>query len=532
MLKSYNRHFEISERKVLLRIFDVVWVLFTLYVVGVLFSLEYFSISEDFWNWAFVLAIYLSVFSSIFELYDLQKASQFPTVLKNVVLTTSVTVLFFLFTPYFTPVLPSNRLQIIYFFLAIIGSLLLWRYAYITLISSPRFYKRVLIIGNSADFVRIAAQLQKADPNYTVVGYIDTDLLNGENRSFSEKRYEPEEAPGVLESLEKYYSETYLESQAFGNYSSGTVMETVAAPKTVPITKRNPLKRFGAGRTAEDPALQCFSAENLSETLNQNGINEILISNSKAKDSMLPIYEQLFDLLKKGFPVKDYNMVYEEKTHRIPMQYIEKDFYKFFSFSRSNENQFYLFFHRFFDLLISLTGLVLGALLVPFILIGNLIGNRGSLFYFQQRVGKNGNHFTIVKFRTMCCNAEPNGAQWAQKNDARVTRFGKFLRRSRLDEIPQFYNIIKGDMSLIGPRPERPYFVEELTELIPFYDTRHVIKPGLTGWAQVMAEYGNSHGDSLDKLQYDLYYIKHRNIFLDITILTKTLSTIIFFRGQ
>ena len=132
----------------------------------------------------------------------------------------------------------------------------------------------------------------------------------------------------------------------------------------------------------------------------------------------------------------------------------------------------------------------------------------------------------------MCYDAEPNGAQWAQKNDSRVTRFGKFLRRSRLDEIPQFYNILKGDMSLIGPRPERPYFVKELAEMIPFYDTRHVIKPGLTGWAQVMADYGDSHGDSLDKLQYDLYYIKHRNVFLDITILTKTLSTIIFFRGQ
>ena len=176
MQKSYNRHFEISERKVLLRIFDVVWVLFTLYVVGILFHLEYFNISAEFWNWALVLALYLSIFSSIFELYDLQKASQFPTVLKNVVLTTSVTVLFFLFTPYLTPVLPDNRVQVIYFYLAIIISLLLWRYAYITLISSPRFYKRVLIIGNSTDFGLMALQLEQADPNYSIIGFIDTDL--------------------------------------------------------------------------------------------------------------------------------------------------------------------------------------------------------------------------------------------------------------------------------------------------------------------------------------------------------------------
>ena len=530
MLKSYNRHFEISERKVLLRIFDVVWVLFTLYVVGVLFSLEYFSISDEFWNWAFVLAIYLSIFSSIFELYDLQKASQFPTVLKNVVLTTSVTVLFFLFTPYFTPVLPSNRLQIIYFYLAIIGSLLLWRFAYISLISSPRFYKRVLIIGNSADFGLIAAQLQRADPNYSIIGYIDTDELKDAPDSYSIDREYSEEASEMLTPLEKFYSEAAFETQQLRQYSSASVLEALMPPKpALAVENRRPLRHSSSDHLLP---LQQFSSENLSETLKQHSINEILISNSKAKNSILPIYVQLFDLLKTGFPVKDYNMVYEEKTHRIPVQNIEKDFYKFFSFSRSNENEFYLFFNRLFDLIISLVGLILGSLVVPFVLLGNLIGNRGPLFYYQERVGKHGKSFTIVKFRTMGYNAEPNGAQWAQKNDSRVTRFGKFLRRSRLDEIPQFYNILKGEMGLIGPRPERPYFVKELGEMIPFYDTRHVIKPGLTGWAQVMAEYGDSHGDSLDKLQYDLYYIKHRNIFLDITILTKTLSTIIFFRGQ
>ena len=529
MLKSYNRHFEISERKVLLRIFDVVWVLFTLYVVGVLFSLEYFSISEEFWNWAFVLAIYLSIFSSIFELYDLQKASQFPTVLKNVVLTTSVTVLFFLFTPYFTPVLPSNRLQIIYFYLAIIGSLLLWRFAYINLISSPRFYKRVLIIGNSSDFGLIAAQLQRADPNYSIIGYIDTDELSDSPNSDSLKKNQQEENPEDLMTLENFYSQVGLEYQRMKRFSSTSEVETL---KPKPAMVKESHQTFRRSSYEDLLPLQRFSSENLSETLKQHSINEILISNSQARESILPIYVQLFDLLKRGFPVKDYKMVYEEKTHRIPVQYIEKDFYKFFSFSRSNENEFYLLCNRLFDLVISLVGFSLGLLLVPFIFIGNLIGNRGSLFYYQQRVGKHGKPFTIVKFRTMCYDAEPNGAQWAQKNDSRVTRFGKFLRRSRLDEIPQFYNILKGDMSLIGPRPERPYFVKELAEMIPFYDTRHVIKPGLTGWAQVMADYGDSHGDSLDKLQYDLYYIKHRNVFLDITILTKTLSTIIFFRGQ
>jgi len=129
-------------------------------------------------------------------------------------------------------------------------------------------------------------------------------------------------------------------------------------------------------------------------------------------------------------------------------------------------------------------------------------------------------------------NAEQNGAVWAQKDDWRITRFGKFLRHSRLDEFPQFINILKGDMSLIGPRPERPCFVKELSQILPFYETRHIIKPGLTGWAQVNTRYGSSVDDSLLKLQYDLYYIKRRSFLLDINVIIKTLSTMIFFRGQ
>jgi lipopolysaccharide/colanic/teichoic acid biosynthesis glycosyltransferase len=132
----------------------------------------------------------------------------------------------------------------------------------------------------------------------------------------------------------------------------------------------------------------------------------------------------------------------------------------------------------------------------------------------------------------MIKNAERNGAQFAKKYDDRVTTFGRFLRKSRLDEIPQFINVIKGDMSVIGPRPERPVFVKELSIEIPFYEVRHLVKPGVTGWAQVNANYGSSKDDTLQKLQYDLYYIKHRSLTLDISIVIKTLSTIIFYRGQ
>ncbi|MFN4198485.1 MAG: sugar transferase, partial [Flavobacterium sp.] len=147
-------------------------------------------------------------------------------------------------------------------------------------------------------------------------------------------------------------------------------------------------------------------------------------------------------------------------------------------------------------------------------------------------VGRNGKNFRIVKFRTMVKNAEAQGAVFATTNDARVTPFGRFLRRTRLDEVPQFVNVLCGEMAVIGPRPERQVFVDQIAAQMPFYQTRHVIKPGLTGWAQVNYSYGDSLDDSLMKLQYDLYYIKHRSIFLDLNIIIKTLSTVLFFRGQ
>jgi lipopolysaccharide/colanic/teichoic acid biosynthesis glycosyltransferase len=140
--------------------------------------------------------------------------------------------------------------------------------------------------------------------------------------------------------------------------------------------------------------------------------------------------------------------------------------------------------------------------------------------------------FNILKLRTMIKDAESNGAVFSIVNDSRVTAFGKFLRKSRIDEIPQFVNVLKGDMAVIGPRPERPYFVKEIRMVMPFYETRHVIKPGLTGWAQVNYAYGATIEDSLIKLQYDLYYIKHRSFYLDLNISLKTITTVLFYRGQ
>ncbi len=464
MSKKSRIHFDISERKVLLRIFDVVSVLLLLYLVSLVFDFDYFKINEEHWVWSIVLAAYLTVFATIFELYNLQKASKFETVIQNVILTSSVTVLFYLLTPYYTPELPENRLQIIYFYISINLSLFIWRYAYIVLISAPRYFKRVLLLCNTKDIDTIITSLHKSDPNYKVIGFINTDSKN---------------------------------------YS---LFET------------------------ED--LLHFKAENVAETVEKNLISEIVVAASQEDGITVPLYNQLINLLENGVPIREYTQVYEEITHRVPVQHVDKDFYRYFPFSRSNQNKLYLFFHRVLDLLFSVIGLAFGLLISPLIIIGNLFANKGPLFYCQQRVGVNGKKFKIYKLRSMIVNAEKEGAVYATEKDRRVTKFGRFLRKSRFDEIPQFINVILGEMSVIGPRPERPVFVKELSKKIPFYEIRHIVKPGVTGWAQVNAKYGSTQDDALEKLQYDLFYIKHRSFFLDISIVFKTLSTIIFFRGQ
>lgn len=462
MIKNSKIHFEISERKVLLRILDIVTVFLVLYGVGVLFVFDYFTIAKNRWEWLIVLALYLSIFGTVFELYDLQKASKIDIVFKNIVLTSSLTVLLYLLTPFYTPQLPGNRLQIIYFFLAIVIALFLWRLAYITFISSPRFYKRILLIGNARNAKLMAEAIEKSDPNFKVIGYVNTgkEVLN--------------EKCDLLE----------------------------------------------------------FHSQDLKKIIAEHSISEIIVSGNLSKRLSLKTYTQLLNLLEKGFSIKEYTQVYEDLTHRVPVHHVDKDFYRYFPFSRSNQNKLYLFFHRLMDIIIAFIGLVFGILVLPIIWIGNLLGNRGPLFYFQERVGKNGKPFYIIKLRSMIKNAEEGVAVWASKDDNRVTRFGKFLRKTRLDEVPQFFNVLKGEMSVIGPRPERPVFVNELAQEIPFYEIRHIVKPGLTGWAQVKSNYASTKEDALEKLQYDLYYIKKRSVFLDLNILLKTLSTILFYRGH
>lgn len=460
MLSNKKIHFEISERKILLRVFDVIFVLLTLYAIGKLSLFTYFQINASNYYWTIVLALYLNGIGTIFEMYNLQIANNKFQILKSTILTASITTLLYLLTPFYTPALPENRLQILLFFFAILISLLVWRNLYIVFLAANRFVKKVVFVGNSKKIESYVEELTKVNPHYHVVGFVSTD---------------------------------------------DKIIET---------------------------KLKCLNIDELETIFYEDYISEIVVANEKNKEISVDLYSELLKLLEKGIVIRQYSEVYEYSTNRLPIHFNDKELYKFFPFSRSNQNTFYISYNRFFDILLSVTGLICLAGIIPILLLFNLFWNKGPLLYKQERVGKNGIPFQIVKLRTMIIDAEKEGAVFAILNDARITPFGKFLRRIRLDEVPQFINVLKGEMAIIGPRPERPIFVNEIAKNIPLYQTRHVIKPGLTGWAQVNYPYGANLEDSLMKLRYDLYYIKHRSLFLDINIVMKTLSTILFARGQ
>jgi sugar transferase (PEP-CTERM system associated) len=243
----------------------------------------------------------------------------------------------------------------------------------------------------------------------------------------------------------------------------------------------------------------------------------------------LPI-EALLRAKLSGVRVEDATTTYERLTGKILIDDLKPSWLIFSDGFRASRTT--RFVKRMLDLSLSMIGVVLAAPLMLLTAIAVKLDSAGPVLYSQERVGENGRIFNIYKFRSMCADAEPAGfALWARDGDERVTRVGRVIRVTRLDELPQLWNVMNGDMSFVGPRPERPFFIEQLAREIPFYMQRHAVKPGLTGWAQVKYQYGSSIEDAMEKLRYDLYYIKHLSIFFDLTIVLDTVKVILFGKG-
>jgi exopolysaccharide biosynthesis polyprenyl glycosylphosphotransferase len=269
----------------------------------------------------------------------------------------------------------------------------------------------------------------------------------------------------------------------------------------------------------------------LVETVIKENIQTIVTTADPRQDGVL--IKNLYHCLPLKVNLFDLPKFYERLMGKIPVSVIEEVW--FLENLMSGQKKIYDALKRGFDIVSAFFLGVIAVVLSPFIAIAIKIDSPGPIFYRQKRVGQDNRIFEIIKFRSMVTDAEKNGAQWAAKNkrDPRVTRVGNILRKTRLDELPQLLNVLKGEMSFVGPRPERPEFVFGTTmqKEVPFYQVRHLVKPGLTGWAQINYEYGSSYSDTLQKLQYDFYYLKNRSFLLDLSILLKTIKVVVSRKG-
>jgi exopolysaccharide biosynthesis polyprenyl glycosylphosphotransferase len=242
-------------------------------------------------------------------------------------------------------------------------------------------------------------------------------------------------------------------------------------------------------------------------------------------------FEYLLKVRTRGVAVEDAHAVTTALTGRISLNAVRSSWFLFSEGFRRSRYQ--TAFKRLIDLALATVGLVLALPVMALTAVAVRLDSRGPALFRQRRLGLNGKPFELMKFRTMKEDAEADGvARWAEENDPRLTRIGGFLRKYRFDELPQFVNVIRGEMSFVGPRPERPEFVERLRETIPYYDQRHTLRPGITGWAQVCFPYGATEEDALRKLEYDLFYLKNVSILFDIAIVLQTAKIIFTGRGR
>ena len=393
-LKKTKVNFDISERKVLLWVFDLLAISTAAAFLGLLnFFTYYQTLNVPISQWTYLLGVY-SFFALVFECYDLHRSSRFDLILANVILATSWTVLVYLMTPKLTPFLPEYRIDIFYFYLALLIGIALWRLIYINLLIRPWFYKWVILVAKKKDLHQLAKDLMNSDPHYKIIGFVDI-------------AQQPEQKSEALHGI--------------------------------PLIPLEDLEGFIA----------------------QHEVKDLVVANHSRQSLSLPLYRSLLDLSKQGLSIRDYNKEYEALNARVPIQHVKKEFYRFFPYHRANQNKLSLFFQRTLDLIISLVGLIVFMpMFMLLVALLNPLFNRGPLFYVQKRIGQNNETFTIYKFRTMRSDAEKTGPQYTTKNDNRVSGFGRLLRRMRIDEFPQLLNIVKGDMNIIGPRPERPEFVK------------------------------------------------------------------------
>ena len=289
---------------------------------------------------------------------------------------------------------------------------------------------------------------------------------------------------------------------------------------------------FVAGPNEREPVVPAHQVlpmqQSLAQTALRADVSEVVVALTERRGGSMPLRE-LLDCKINGIQVSDINTHFEKTLGQILIGYVKADWLIFGD--GFDQGRMRSAIKRVFDIFSALLLLLVSApiMLVTMLLIK--LESPGPVLFRQERVGRNGETFEVIKFRSMRTDAEKDGPRWATKSDDRVTRVGRIIRLVRIDELPQLFNVLVGDMSMVGPRPERPFFVNQLTRDIPYYAVRHSVKPGVTGWAQVRYEYGSTMEDARRKLQFDLYYVKNHSLVLDLLILLETVTVVISGRG-
>ena len=471
-----SRHFSLrtSERYVVLGAIDILLINASLIAAVSLtsdFTLS-FNTLLAYYKWFFTLTVAWLGCATFFDCYNLARAASTTATIRNTTLAIVVTVVVYILIPYLTPPL-SSRGMWFYFASFALVSCLAWRVVYAQLFSQPWFEQRALIVG---------------------AGTAGAALIN--------------------------------------------------AMKTTPRKATNPFRGTGyqvVGFVDDDLRLQGSMIEgmrvlgdnrSLAALCRQLHVNEIILAITNTQTISDEMMQALLLCRETGLRVATMATVYERLTGRVPIDYVGRDLYMVLPMNDSATERAFLIGKRLIDVGVALVGLAFMSIAAVPILIVNRLTSPGPLLYKQRRVGQGGRIFSMYKFRSMRPDAEHGtGAVWARKGDDRITPAGRVLRRTRIDELPQFINVLKGDMSLIGPRPERPEFVNALSLMIPYYRARHAVKPGITGWAQIKFGYGNTHQDARIKLEHDLYYVKHASPMLDIMISLQTLPVMILGKG-
>lgn len=468
----------ISERRGLLFIVDLFIINLALYLsVGIQRSFD-FSGVPDFrvYLWFVLASVLWLAFSNIFDCYDLRESATASRIIPPIILAAFLTAFINLFIPLLSPALPERRLYILLFPVFAIVGLTLWRFFYATILARAEFSRRMIILGLGQDTRQLLENIPTS---------LDQETLTD---SFLEYGFQ---ILGFVDDDDEKQESSFHELSVIG------------------------------------------TSEELDALVEKHNIDDVVVGIRDVTSINDETFSAILDCHEHGVNVTMLINLYETITGRVPVEHVGPNLHMVLPMKRPTGHRLYLLIQRVIDVIGAIFGCVILALLIPVIWVGNRFTDPGDIFYLQERVGLKGKPFKVMKFRSMVTDAEKfSGAVWAEENDPRITPMGRFMRKTRIDEVPQFWNVMKGEMSLVGPRPERPHFVDQLAEQIPYFRARHAVKPGITGWAQVNYKYGASVEDSQAKLEYDLYYIKNQGLPLDFQTLLKTVQVIVGMRGR